>query len=507
MNTNFINELNLAALIKIRENSWNGKNYIELDRMITNDTDVINYRLDALTDLMESDGLFSAVKEIIPDLTALQETRTLSSAGNEELENFFAVRDLQIYVNMVDFLHEHLKNTEWKSELFSALKKGVEEITSDENYLRVKESIPENAALITSMKSVTIGVNLDKGLHPTEAGIVSVNDRRFVSGSIIDKVLRMDSSDNPYQCAAPLTAALTASSNSGEKQALEASLSSAIFKMIRSSIKSWKPAVKAYTSVKTSFILGYYNDLRFLTAAADFFRRLKEMNYPVCRPEVRPAEEKKCTLKGVYFPQLAIDGVPMVGNDFVCDENGMLYLFSGANSGGKTIFAKSVAVSQALFQMGLFVPAEAAELSPADEILLHFAASGRSAAQSRFTEECEKMSALMRSAGEYSLLICDEPFSGTSAFEASAIAEEVLKAMSAKGCRGIFITHIHELSDLTDKLNALDICRSKLDNLTVEVEQASGKRLFRVLRRKTAGSSYASDIADKYGLSFEQLMK
>jgi hypothetical protein len=33
-----------------------------------------------------------------------------------------------------------------------------------------------------------------------------------------------------------------------------------------------------------------------------------------------------------------------------------------------------------------------------------------------------------------------------------------------------------------------------------------GKRSFKILRAKPDGKSYARDIADKYGLSFENLM-
>ncbi len=507
MNTGFIYELGLPALIKIRENTWNGKNYIELEQMATTDTDIINYRLDALTDLMENDGLYASVNDILPELMTLYESRVQVTGGvNEETEGLYAVRDLQIYVKLVDYLSERLNSFELRSELFKKLRSGIADIVSEDSYKKIKENIPENARLITDMKSVTIGVNLDSGLHPTESGIVSINDRRFESGSIVDKLLRMDLSDNPYSCAAPLMSTQSLLTGRDERQNFEISLNSGLFKMVKSSVKSWKPAIKAYTSSKTSFISSFYGDLRFLSAAAEFFRRLQSMRYPVCRPKVMDMDKKSCTLKDAYFPELVLNGNPMVGNDITFDENGMIYLFSGANSGGKTIFAKTVAVCQALFQLGLYVPAEYAEISPADEILMHLPSSGKSIVQSRFTEECEKMSTLMKSAGEHTMIFCDEAFSGTSAFEASAIAGEVIKAMSAKGCRGIFITHIHELSALKEEINGSSVCRSRLDNLTVLIDKKDGRRLFKVSRQKTSGTSHAADIAARYGLSFDELM-
>lgn len=139
--------------------------------------------------------------------------------------------------------------------------------------------------------------------------------------------------------------------------------------------------------------------------------------------------------------------------------------------------------------------------------MVHSSTSQTSISQSRFTEECAKLSAVMKLVNEDTMILCDEALSGTSAFEAAAIAEEVVKAMSAKGCRGIFITHIHELSALPDKLNKLEVCRSRIGNLAVLTDEVSGVRTYKTVRGKAPGKSYASDIAEKYGLSFDTLMK
>ena len=44
----------------------------------------------------------------------------------------------------------------------------------------------------------------------------------------------------------------------------------------------------------------------------------------------------------------------------------------------------------------------------------------------------------------------------------------------------------------------------KIDTLVAGIEE--GRRLFKIYRAKPDGKSYARDIADKYGLSFEALM-
>ncbi len=504
-NIDFLKELNIEKMIRFKENSWNGKDYINLENFLTEDIDVINYRLDGLTDLLENRKLYEAMLEIVPQIDGLRDIRSLSSAARDELDDLYSVRDLQIYLNLVDYLYDKLNKFTLNSQLFVNIRDEINSICTSEEYEKIKKSLPDNVELIQSLKSITVGVNVDLALHPIEAGIVCVNDSNYVSGNIIDKLLRANINTDSFVCAAPLSVTAGVMSKD-ERDRYEYAVNSALSKILKNSLRSWKPAVRYYSQAKINFLIGYYSDLRFLMAAADFFYKLKKMNYPVCRPKVYPKEEKRCIIKQLYNPEYVLEIDHMTLNDIEFDKDGMIYIFTGANGGGKTLFAKSAAVCQALFQLGLYVPAEYAEMSPCSEILLHFTQKDNNITKSRFMDECERMSALMKSVDEYSAVFCDESFSGTSASEASAIASEVIKAMSAKGCRGIFITHIHDLTSLPKKLNALDICVSHIDNLTVDVDTQTGKRLYKILRGLAEMNSRAEDIARRYGLDYESLM-
>ena len=503
--TGFLKELNIGLLIKIKENSWNGRDFINLENYLTDDIDVINYRLDALTDMMENRSLYEAVMEIVPWIDSFRELRSLSSTSNDEIDDLYSVKDLQIYLDLVDYLFDKLNKFELRSELFLTIRKEINSICQSEEYDTIKKCLPENAKLIQSVQSVTIGVNLDPALHPVEAGIVSVNDQKYASGNIIDKLLRADMKPSSFQCTAPLAVPAVMMSPE-EKERIEYAINSGMHKILRSSLRAWKPAVKAYSNAKINFLISYYSDLRFLAAAAEFFYRLKAMNYPVCRPKAFSIEEKRCLIKQTYNPEFVLQSDHMTLNDIEFDENAGIYIFTGANGGGKTLFTKALAVCQALFMLGLYVPAEYAELSPCTEILLHFPRRDGSVTRSRFMDECERMSNVMKAADQYSMIFCDEAFSGTGSHEAAAIASEVIKAMSAKGCRGIFITHIHELSSLPKEINAFDGCVSRLDNLTVTVDEETGKRLYKIVRGSPDKTSRAGDIAKRYGLDYESLI-
>ena len=71
----------------------------------------------------------------------------------------------------------------------------------------------------------------------------------------------------------------------------------------------------------------------------------------------------------------------------------------------------------------------------------------------------------------------------------------------------IFSTHLHELAASVPEINERSVSRGgiKLDTLVAGIEE--GQRSFKIHRAKPDGKSYARDIADKYGLSFENLME
>ena len=105
------------------------------------------------------------------------------------------------------------------------------------------------------------------------------------------------------------------------------------------------------------------------------------------------------------------------------------------------------------------------------------------------------------------MILLDESLSSTGAYEASYIASEILTAFAVRRCRGIFSTHLHELAAGIADVNSRSVSLGgvKIDTLVAGIDE--GRRSFKIKRAKPDGKSYARDIADKYGLSFEQLMK
>ena len=215
-------------------------------------------------------------------------------------------------------------------------------------------------------------------------------------------------------------------------------------------------------------------------------------------------EKKQCGLTEVYNPVLAMKGVErtVVSNSFTYDENGRFYLVTGPNHGGKSIFAYSIGMAQALFQLGLFVPAQTACISPVTGIFTHFPVSDEdNYGKGRLESECARLGKILEELEDTDILLMDESFSSTSGMEAGYIASEVLTGIGLIGCGGIFVTHIHDLTQKLEEYNNYPGNKGKIDNLVALMEnKEDGTRSYKVERAMPDGLSYAKDIAARYGL-------
>jgi DNA mismatch repair ATPase MutS len=154
----------------------------------------------------------------------------------------------------------------------------------------------------------------------------------------------------------------------------------------------------------------------------------------------------------------------------------------------------------------MFVPAKTAILSPADAIFTHFPSGAEDTIdKGRLGEECARLGEIFDAVTPHSLVLLDESLSSTGSYEASYIAAEILAGLSLVGCRCLFSTHLHELAAELDNITART-GGAPIDTLVAGIE-GEGKRSFKITRAKPDGKSYARDIADKYGLTYENIVK
>lgn len=181
-----------------------------------------------------------------------------------------------------------------------------------------------------------------------------------------------------------------------------------------------------------------------------------------------------------------------VPNDCVLDLNAeRLWLITGPNMAGKSTFLRQVALITILAQIGSYVPAREARIGVVDRILSRVGASDNLArGESTFMVEMRETSRILKQATRRSLVILDEIGRGTSTYDGLAIAWSVTEYLDeAIGCRALFATHYHELTQLAEVLG-------HAANLSVTAKEVNDDVVFLYrLARGPASRSYGVAVA------------
>ena len=169
-------------------------------------------------------------------------------------------------------------------------------------------------------------------------------------------------------------------------------------------------------------------------------------------------------------------------------------LITGPNMAGKSTYMRQVALLTLMAQVGSFIPARSAEISPVDRIFTRIGASDDLVSgQSTFMVEMNEVAQILREATKDSLVILDEIGRGTSTFDGMSIARAVVEFIDTRiHAKTLFATHYHELTEMENE---------RIRNYCIAVRE-KGKRVA-FLRRIVAGAadkSYGIHVARLAGL-------
>lgn len=189
-------------------------------------------------------------------------------------------------------------------------------------------------------------------------------------------------------------------------------------------------------------------------------------------------------------------GERFVANDSDLSDGQRLWLLTGPNMAGKSTFLRQNALIAVLAQMGSFVPATAAKLGVVDRLFSRVgAADDLARGRSTFMVEMVETAAILHQSGPRALVILDEIGRGTATFDGLSIAWAVVEYLHEKNrCRGLFATHYHELTALSEKL-------PQLSNHTLKVKEWDGDLVFlHEVGPGAADRSYGVQVAKLAGL-------
>ena len=189
-------------------------------------------------------------------------------------------------------------------------------------------------------------------------------------------------------------------------------------------------------------------------------------------------------------------GPAFVANGCALSGADRIWLLTGPNMAGKSTFLRQNALIAVMAQMGSFVPAEAARIGVVDRLFSRVGAGDDLArGRSTFMVEMVETAAILAQSTGRSLVILDEIGRGTATFDGLSIAWAVVEHLhEVNGCRTLFATHYHELTNLAARLDALT-CH------TMRVKEWKGDVVF--LHEVTSGAadrSYGIHVGRLAGL-------
>ena len=176
-----------------------------LSDFFTMDEGVILYRQETVRDMMEIPEIRDTLAKAQPILDDIRELRVLDSESASSGDSYlYSITEIELYVSCIDAIRDGFLpiRDKIKSRAFSTLADFVFELCDSEYYKELNEKLNALASRVHEVRSITVGVNLDRELRPESAGVISINSEPFKSGKVLDKILRLSFKNDAFTCIA-----------------------------------------------------------------------------------------------------------------------------------------------------------------------------------------------------------------------------------------------------------------------------------------------------------------
>lgn len=506
------------------------------------DIDTINYRLDIIDDIISNSTVAEAIDKIYSlccEVEKIMKVEGASGPDIQKLANTF--KETDIFGNSIARAKEIMLplgkacKAEGLRRLMDEIIKLSEEFkyNNDGDLKNLEKDLHELGSKYMKLESITVGINLDNELRPMEATIVSINEKKYTKAPFLNRIVGLTKNEfdvtneihskEEGKISGKLQKQIDEISDSMVKidsSALQLTILSDLEKVIKNASAPLRALIKRYLDTYLDFFIQLKRELLFYMGAVRVIKIVGSNGMPMCRPIPETKEERICEVKGLYNLNLALrvfgkQKYHIVKNDLRFSDEGNIFVLTGPNSGGKTTFINALALIQVLFQAGMYVPAEEARLSPVDNIYTHFSTEEkRDTDYGRLGEESKRLGEIFKQATKYSLIILNESLASTSPGECLIMSKDVVYGLKYLGAKAIFATHQHELGSGLEEINKSFPGDGKVKSLVLGLEKqkdseghAAYIRTYKVTEAPPEGSSYAKDIAESFGISYDQIVK
>jgi len=465
------------------------------------DGDMILRRQEIFSDIQNNSGLLdrlSQLNEMITELhTFFEKYGDISS--NEEL--IYSLIEMRSFTAAVDYIMDELVPYRTGGKLTSVylceFLDSCRELSESEHYLGIKLWLDQLSDTMKNIKSVTFGANLDAQFKVCEIGIVSFDSYPYVSGNFFDNIMRDVTVPDRFKCMVSLGVKETHRIPDKYRMTINRELYTGMNEVFKNILRRVRREIAEKFRNEAAALMSAGEDLGFVVRAAMMLVSITEKGGRLAFPAI----SEKTYIKSLYDPSLldkhSIGDI--ISNTLDMNGDCRVSILTGPNSGGKSVYLNSIAAAQIMFQLGMPVPAMSAEMRIFGHIAALYVKSTTSDNDGRLASESRRLHNCITNASENSLILLDETFSGTSAYDGALLAEQLIKYLGKKGAYAMYVTHFHELTLRITDLNTVGhsfgiLCAANDGGRrTYQIEPYDGRY---------TESSLAKDIVIESGLGF-----
>jgi DNA mismatch repair ATPase MutS len=243
----------------------------------------------------------------------------------------------------------------------------------------------------------------------------------------------------------------------------------------------------------TDHILSFFQMLRaelaFYIGCLNLHAKLARLGAPTCLPTPERLGERALSCSGLYDISLALSlGQRIIGNDINGDGQS-LFIVTGANTGGKSTFLRSIGLAYLMMQAGMFVGADSFASEVCDGVFTHYKREEDTAMESgKWDEELSRMSDIIGRIGPNSLMLFNESFASTNEREGSEIARQIVTALLDSRVKVFFVTHLYHFAQgfVARKSEGCMFLRAE--------RKPDGTRPFKLIEADPLQTSYGEDL-------------